>query len=154
MRLGVWHDWPPPPCLCLPSAACPATATSRTSASAPSPSKPPPPVLSGKGLQCPPSLGPRTRTREEGSGASRPCALPSLRDMTTAPPPSLTLTVFAVPAASPASLIVISIDGEPLPLAAATSPTAVHRPSHSLPSQLHLLFLPPVPVPPHPLPSN
>ena len=96
------------------------------------------------------------RTREEGSEAS-------LRDMTTASTSSLALTVFAaVPAASPASLIVILIDGK-----SATSPTAVYRPSHcfhSLPSQLHVLFLPPVPVPPasmplvavppHPLPGN
>ena len=78
---------------------------------------------------------------------SRPRVLPSLRDMTTAPQSSLTLMVFAVPAASPASLIVILIDGEPLRLAAATSLTAVHRLSHSRPSQLHPLFLPPAPVP-------
>jgi hypothetical protein len=77
---------------------------------------------------------------------------------------SLTLTVFAVPAASLAYLIVILIDGEPLPSAEATSPTAVRRPSHSLPSHFHPLFLPPAPVlpasmhpdavPPHPLPKT
>ena len=168
----------PPPCLCPPSAACPATAASRTSASAPSSisasSKPPPPPAAPaeNGPQSPPpglgSSRTRTRTRtreaEEGSEASRPRALPSLRDMTTAPPSSLTLTVCAVPAASPAYRTVISIGGGPPPSVAAISPTAVHRPSRSLPSQLHPLFLPPAPVPPastplvavlpHPLPGK
>ena len=84
----------------------------------------------------------------------------------TAPPSSLTLTltVYAIPVARPAALIVILIDGEPLPLAAVTSPTAVHRPSNSRPSRLHpsVFSSAPIPpasmplvgVPPHPLPGS
>ena len=58
------------------------------------------------------------------------------------------------PGSQSAPLIVIFIDGEPLPLAA---PTAVLRPSHSRPSQLHPFFppasMPLLGVPPHPLPG-